>query len=82
MPNNVKCIFIEINIYKKKWLVGGTYNPKKSNSIDYLNVLGKCLDQYLINYDNIILLGDFNLQPTELEMIHFCSLYNLKNLVN
>ena len=82
MPNNVECIFIEINIYKKKWLVGGSYNPNKSNSIEYLNVLGKYIDEYLINYDNIILLGDFNIQPTELEMINFCSIYNLKNLVN
>jgi len=82
MPNNVECIFIEINIYKKKWLVGGSYNPNKSNSNEYLNVLGKYLDEYLSKYDNIILLGDFNLQPTELEMINFCSIYNLKNLVN
>ena len=49
MPNNVECIFIEINIYKKKWLVGGSYNPNKSNSIEYLNVLGKYIDEYLIN---------------------------------
>ena len=36
----------------------------------------------MAQYDNVILLGDFNLQPTDHEMIEFCNLYNLKNIVN
>ena len=32
IPRGNGCIFVEINVYKKKWLVGNLYNPcKKSN---------------------------------------------------
>ena len=27
---NIECLIVEIKIYKKKWLIFGTYNPKKS----------------------------------------------------
>ena len=82
VPLNTECIFTEINLYKRKWLLGGIYNPNKSNSTNYLNILSKCLDHYMAQYDNVILLGDFNLQPTEHQMIEFCNLCNLKNIVN
>ena len=26
---NIECFFVEINLFKKKWLIGGTYNPSK-----------------------------------------------------
>ena len=30
-PENVECLFVEINIRKKKWLVCSSYNPYKNN---------------------------------------------------
>ena len=47
----------------------------------HLTFLSKCLDHYLQSYDNVILLGDFNSEPTEIAMNEFCQLYNLLYLI-
>ena len=41
----------------------------------------KGLDNYIGNYDNILLLGDFNLEFSEPCLNDFCDINNLKNLV-
>ena len=39
------------------------------------------LHSYSSHYKNFILLGDFNVEPTEDAMEEFMKVYNLKNLV-
>ena len=60
IPTDKECIFIEINLFKKKWLICGFYNPHKNQIGDHISFLSKSLDYYLSYYDNIIILGDFN----------------------
>ena len=74
MPTDNECIFIEINLFKKKWLICGFYNPHKTQ------ILKHVLDYYL-SYDNIIILGDCNSEQTETYMKDFINAYDLKNLV-
>ena len=68
-------LFIEINLHKKKWLIGGSYNPSKSTTLDHTNYLSKCLDYFSTSYDNIIILGDFNCEPSEPAISDFCDIY-------
>ena len=63
---------MEINLYKKKYLIGSTYNPCKTSISKHLNSLGKGMDTTISNYDNIILMEDFNCDPADLEVIEFC----------
>ena len=79
--NKTESIFAEINFRKKKWLICASYNPHKSNISNHLHHLGKGLDNYIGNYDNILLLGDFNSEFSEPCLNDFCDIYNLKNLV-
>ena len=79
--NKTESIFTEINFRKKKWLICASYNPHKSNISNHLHHLGKGLDNYIGNYDNILLLGDFNSEFSEPCLNDFCDIYNLKNLV-
>ena len=79
---NMESCFIEINLYKKKWLIVGTYNPCKTTIDNHLKCLSKYLDHYVSRYDNIILLGDFNCEPQEKVFSEFCDIHSLKNLVN
>ena len=79
--NNIECLFVEINLYKKKWLIGGTYNPSKDMISNHINQLGAYIEEYLPSYDNILIMGDFNSEPLEAEMKAFCELYCLNNLV-
>ena len=78
---SLECIFVELNLYKKKWLIGGAYNPCKTMLSGFLTTLGSCLDQCLPIYDNFIVRGDFNAESTNMEVANFCAMYNLKNLV-
>ena len=78
---SIESFFIEINIRKKKWLLVGTYNPNKNLISNHLKEIGKNLDNYSSKYDNFILLGDLNSEPTESAVKDFCEIYSCKNLI-
>ena len=46
-PENLECLFVEINIKKKKWLPCCSYNPHRNNISNHLHHLNKGLDVYL-----------------------------------
>ena len=59
----------------------GTYNPQKSMISNHLSSLCKKIDKFSSNYENIIIIEDFNSEISEVKMSGFCGLYNFKNLV-
>ena len=77
----IEGIFIELNFRKKKWLLSCSYNPSKSNIISHLEHLRRSLDLYSANYDNLLLMGDFNVNTSELNMKDFCDSYGFKSLI-
>ena len=79
---SIEGFFIEINVRKKKWLVGCSYNPKTSSILTHLENIGRCLNKTLSTYDNFILLGDMNGEASNQILKDFCQLYSLKNLIN
>ena len=80
LPDNVECLFTEINKRNKKSLLCCSYNPHKNNISNHISHLGKGLDNHISHYD-ILLPGDFNSQPSENCEIDFCDLYNLSNML-
>ena len=78
----IECIFSEITISKVKWLLIGFYNPDKSLISKNVSILEMNLSHYLVNYDNILILGDFNAELNDATMNTFCSIFNLKSLIN
>ena len=80
-PTNVECIFVEIRIRKKNWLLCCSYSPHKSNISTDMHHLSKGLDIYMNKYDNILFLGDFNSETPESYLNDFCNVYNLWNIV-
>ena len=79
--HDVEKIDIEINLWKGKWFICGTYNPQDSNIDHHLGQLGKLIDSNISKYENIILLGDFNCTESDSKMENYLYTYNLKNLV-
>ena len=73
--------FVELNLKRKNWLLCCSYNPKFSQISFHLNETGKSLDNLTSKYDSIILLGDFNTEPTDTILSHFCEIFNFKNLI-
>ena len=56
--------------------------PEKEDITSFLNKLTTNIDYYLNRCDNLLLLGDFNLQTNEPAMKEFCKSYNLSSLIN
>ena len=79
--NKTESIFAEINFRKKKWLICASYSPHKSNISNHLHHLGKGLDHYIGNYDNILFLGHFDSEFSEPCLNEFWDISDLKNLV-
>ena len=76
----IEVLFIKLNFRKKKRFVSCSYNPNKNNISSHLQRLRNSLDLYSAKYENIILIGDFNVSPEESHMETFCESYGLKNL--
>ena len=72
---------VEINLKKQKWVLLGIYRPPNMNENYFLDNLSRVIDCYSKKYDRIIVMGDFNLEPTDEPIESFCNSYNLYNLV-
>ena len=80
--SEIECIIVEINMNKKKWLIVGTYNPYKVLITQHLTKLSYYMDIIGTEYDNFLIMGDFNSEPSENELKEFCNIYCLKSLIN
>ena len=76
---DMQVITIEINLRKQKWLVVSIYRPPSQNLVNFLTNLSEALDFYNRTYDNIIVAGDFNSEPTHPVFNNFMNLNNLYN---
>lgn len=56
----VENISHEIYINDKKWLIMGAYKPPSIKNDDFSFRFSQNLDKIIVNYDNYIVLGDFN----------------------
>ena len=77
-----EAIFLEINIRSRKWLIVGLYKPPIQNNSLFLERISKNISQYLDSYENIPLLGDFNMTPEEKNLQNFTDTFTLDNLIN
>ena len=78
---SIQAITFEINLRKEKWLVISIYRPPLQNSEHFLNSLTKIIDYFANTYDNHLILGDFNLQPTDSALMGFLESSSLTDLI-
>ena len=69
----VEDFYIEITLWKRKWLICSTYNPHRNSIENHLDSLSKYLVLYSSSYDNYIVIGDFNIEAYSKEMSSFVS---------
>ena len=81
IPEDIEIISVEINLKKQKWVLLGIYRPPKMNENYFLDHLCRVIDVYSKKYEKIVIMGDFNLEPTDEPIESFCNTYNLYNLV-
>ena len=81
LPNEIQLIPLEITLGKQRYVILAIYRPPSTNLSYFLNSLNDIVDKYYMSYDRIIILGDFNCEPTEKTMEEFLQNCELKNLI-
>ena len=57
------------------------YSSHKNQILNHLKEIGRNIDVFSSNYDNLIFLGDFNVEPTGKHMKDFSLIHNCKYIV-
>ena len=65
----------------KKWLLGCSYNYHKENIVSHLSNVSASLEKLCTDYENIILLGDVNVEVKEKNISDFMGTLDLKSSV-
>ena len=71
-PPHIENLFFELNLRNRKWLVCCSYNPHKNLIKEHLRVFTGGIQVYSKDYENILLIGDYNAEITETNMPSFC----------
>ena len=81
LNNSFEGFFEELNLRSQKWLLRCSNNHHKENIASHLSNVSVALDKLCTDYENMILLGDFNVEVKENNICDFTNTYNLKSLV-
>ena len=83
----MEVICSKVKISNKTSVIFSIYRPPGySNLLAFFKELGKYLKQACRNYDNFIVMGDFNIDirqtsPQSHKLDEFCRLFNLTNII-
>ena len=79
---HIEVLFFELNLRNRKWLVCcSSYNPHKTLIKEHLRVITEGIQFYSKDYENILLIGDYNAEITATNMSSFCKIYHLTNII-
>ena len=84
---HIKMTCVEITISKRKWAVISVYRPPRSSINTFFSELTKFLDIIIDNYENLLILGDLNIDSSDsqdqgINAFHdFCDVFDLRNLI-
>ena len=83
IDNLTETIFLEINIQSFKRVFVGCYKSPSQNEEFFISNLSKNINAFSTKYDNILLMGDFNLtiENKHLKELLILSLFILKSLI-
>ena len=71
LPPHIEILFFELNLRNRKWLVCCSYNPHKNLIKEHLRVLTEGIQFYSKDYENILLMADYNAEITETKYVIF-----------
>ena len=80
-PSDIQILLVEMNLKKQKWLVVARYTPPSQCKSYFITELTKVLDKCRSNFENIVVLGDFNMEPTNREMTTFMADNGFINII-
>ena len=72
---------VELRLRETKLLIFSIYRPDRINIDLFFNTLADAIHFYEISYDNIMVIGDFNLEPTDPKAVNFLELNDMSNVI-
>ena len=75
-------IMFEFLVKTRKWLCIGLYKLPSQNENYFLDILSKDLRKQTCQYENVMLIGDFNLTVNNKSLRLFMNAFNLDSLIN
>ena len=85
---NIESICFEITIKSRKWFILAFYRPPNNENLHiFFNYISKCTEKAFCKYENIILLGDINIDTMEKKgskaqlFNQFCETFDMTNLI-
>ena len=81
LSDNIEGVFIEVNLWKIKWIIFGTYRSPSQPVGYFFKHVGYALDAYGQTYENFLLTGDFSAEETERCLCEFLTKCDSKSLV-
>ena len=72
----------EFLVKTRKWLCIGLYKSPSQNENYFLDILSKVLSKQTCQYENVMLIGDFNLTVNNKNLGVFMNTFNLDSLIN
>ncbi len=85
---NLEMISTELTVNKKKWIIFSIYRPPVSSNLkSFFQELSLCMNKALEKYDNVIIMGDINIDWQNRkhqgydDLKEFCDVFDLDNLV-
>ena len=79
--NETETICLHINLRNRKWLVLGIYKPPKQSDSTFISEIQGALNHYSKTYENIIVLGDFNMTIDNKNLDEMVNSYDLVSLI-
>ena len=76
----IEGFYVELKLRSENWLINCSYNPNRNAIGNHLEALSDFLDFHSSSYNNIIILGDFNVGVEEPHIKTFCENYSLQKL--
>ena len=76
LPNNIQIIPFDLKLRKDKWLFVSIHKPPVQNNQYFVSIFIDLLDFYSTQYDNKVVLGDFNLETSSPSMLSFMDSQN------
>lgn len=81
----IESIYFEVILNKTKWIISCVYRPPNMSDSQFFNCLTPNVDKLITQYDNVMLLGDFNYDLLQKEkgkpLMDFIELFDFKNLI-
>ena len=82
LASDIQVITVNLDMRLRKWLLIFIYRNPEQNLIYFLDSLTKIIYYYSLDFENFIIIGDFNEDISNSNMNFFLSVHSLKSLIS